>query len=147
MPLRALKSLVADWPLLRQVGGDLPFGLHEHEQRAEQRGADNAPRLEAAPRGVLLVRGAYARAHLDSLLNPLIARRRAGDGTRGGMVAELVGARRPDGSVMDDEQVESEALSIFRGHRTAGTALCWMWYLLSRQIRDGVTVADWPGVY
>ena len=33
---------------------------------------------------------------------------------------------------MDDAQVTSEALSIFRGHRTAGTALCWMWYLLSR---------------
>ena len=71
-----------------------------------------------------------AEEHLDSLLMPLIADARTNGGR--GMVARLVRATHPDGSGMDDDQVNAEALSIFRGHRTAGTALCWMWYLLSR---------------
>jgi cytochrome P450 len=33
---------------------------------------------------------------------------------------------------MDDRQVRDDALSIFRGHKTVGTAVSWMWYLLSR---------------
>jgi cytochrome P450 len=71
-----------------------------------------------------------AENRLDSLLLPLIARARTTEGR--GMISALVRARHPDGSGMPDHQVSSEALSIFRGHRTAGTAVCWMWYLLSR---------------
>jgi cytochrome P450 len=81
-----------------------------------------------------------AEARLDSLLNPLIRRSREGDGADRGMVGDLVRARRPDGTVMDDQQVNSEALSIFRGHKTAGTALCWMWYLLARHPEVEATV-------
>jgi cytochrome P450 len=72
-----------------------------------------------------------AEARLDAILVPLIDLARE-DGANGGMIADLARARRPDGTRMDDAQVNSEALSIFRGHKTAGTALCWMWYLLSR---------------
>ncbi|HEY7283715.1 MAG TPA: cytochrome P450 [Actinomycetota bacterium] len=73
-----------------------------------------------------------AEARLDSLVGPVIARARSAGPAGGGVVADLVRARDDDGAGMDDAQVNSEALSIFRGHRTAGTALCWMWYLLSR---------------
>ncbi|HXJ64229.1 MAG TPA: cytochrome P450 [Actinomycetota bacterium] len=73
-----------------------------------------------------------AEDRLDALMNPMIARSRSAGPDEGGMVADLARARHPDGAGMDDAQVNSETLSIFRGHRTAGTGLCWMWYLLSR---------------
>ncbi len=76
-----------------------------------------------------------AEARLDALLAPLIARARAAEHAGSGMLADMVRARLEDGREMDDAQVNSEALSIFRGNRTAGTALCWMWYLLARHPR------------
>jgi cytochrome P450 len=73
-----------------------------------------------------------AKARLDVLLERRIARARAQGGDDRSILARLARARGPDGAGMDDPQVRDEALSIFRGHRTAGTALCWAWYLLSR---------------
>jgi cytochrome P450 len=76
-----------------------------------------------------------AEARLDALLCPLIAGARSQERAGTGMLADMVRARNEDDRGMDDAQVNSEALSIFRGNRTAGTALCWMWYLLSRHPR------------
>ena len=76
-----------------------------------------------------------AEARLDALIGPLIARAHSPERAGTGMLADVVRARDEDGRGMDDGQVKSEALSIFRGNRTTGTALCWMWYLLARHPR------------
>ena len=72
-----------------------------------------------------------AAAWLDALLLPRIAERRLGRDD-GHLLASMVRAQHPDGEVMDDMLVRDEALSIFRGHKTTGTAVAWTWYLLSR---------------
>jgi cytochrome P450 len=74
-----------------------------------------------------------AKRRLDSLLAGRIALARASDDEGdGSILTRLVRARRTDGTAMDDRLVRDEALTIFRGHKTAGTALCWAWYLVSR---------------
>jgi cytochrome P450 len=73
-----------------------------------------------------------ARRRLDSMLLPLIAARRSAEPADGSLVSALVRAVGPEGEGMDDVQVRDEALSIFRGHRTVGTVVSWVWYLLSR---------------
>lgn len=73
-----------------------------------------------------------ARARLDSLLLHEVNERRADRTPRSDLLASLAEARLPDGRTMDDHLVRDEAMSIFRGHKTTGTALSWTWYLLSR---------------
>jgi pentalenene oxygenase len=84
-----------------------------------------------------------AESRLDALLGPLIARARSPERAGTGMVADLVRAHDGDGEAIEDAQMNSEALSIFRGNRTAGTGLCWMWYLLARHPRvEGEVLAE-----
>jgi cytochrome P450 len=73
-----------------------------------------------------------ARARLDSLLMPMVAERRARPTSDGDLLTSMVHARNANGDAMSDRQVRDEALSIFRGHKGTGTALSWIWYLLSR---------------
>jgi cytochrome P450 len=73
-----------------------------------------------------------ARDRLDSLMSRMVAERRTAPGRHADLLAAIAWARGADGRAMEDRQVRDEALSLFRGHRTAGTALCWTWYLLSR---------------
>jgi cytochrome P450 len=70
-------------------------------------------------------------ARLDSLVLPMIAERRHAVGD-GDLLSSLVGATHPDGGAMDDRLVRDEAMSIFRGHKTTGTAVAWTWHLISR---------------
>jgi cytochrome P450 len=77
-------------------------------------------------------RFAWARDRLDGILLAKIAQRREHSDDHADLLAALVRARREDGTQMDDREVRDEALSIFRGHKTTGTALCWSWYLLSQ---------------
>jgi cytochrome P450 len=73
-----------------------------------------------------------ARARLDPMLLDMVAERRVGRVGQDDILATLVRARSADGEVMDDWQARDEAMTIFRGHKTTGTALSWTWYLLSR---------------
>jgi cytochrome P450 len=74
-------------------------------------------------------RFAQARARLDGLILPMVR------GRRGLAANDLLGAianAAEAAGEWDDRAVRDEALSIFRGHMTTGTALSWTWYLLSR---------------
>jgi cytochrome P450 len=74
-------------------------------------------------------RFARARARLDGLILPMVRAR------RGHEANDLLGAIANAGGAadeLDERQVRDEALSIFRGHMTTGTALAWTWHLLSR---------------
>jgi cytochrome P450 len=73
-----------------------------------------------------------ARRQLDELLLGMVEGRRVGRAGNGDLLTALVGARHPDGQAMPDQQVRDEAMTIFRGHKTTGTALSWAWYLLSQ---------------
>jgi cytochrome P450 len=75
-----------------------------------------------------------ARALLDSIIYRLIAERRA-DGNRdtGDLLSMLLAAQDEDGSVMTDQQIRDEALTLFvAGHETTAVAITWAWYLLSQ---------------
>ena len=73
-----------------------------------------------------------ARDRLDSILLPLIAARRIAGPDDRSLVMSFVRAHGSNGGEMDDRQVRDEALSVYRGHQTVSTAVCWAWYLLSR---------------
>ncbi len=75
-----------------------------------------------------------ARALLDSIVYRLIAERRAtGNRDTGDLLSMLLAAQDEDGSVMTDQQIRDEALTLFvAGHETTAVALTWAWYLLSQ---------------
>lgn len=75
-----------------------------------------------------------ARALLDSIVYRLIAQRRAaGNRDTGDLLSILLAAQDDDGTVMTDQQVRDEALTIFvAGHETTAVATTWAWYLLSQ---------------
>jgi cytochrome P450 len=83
-----------------------------------------------------------ARGRLDELLLEMVAGRRLGRAGNGDLLTTLVRARHPDGTAMSDEQVRDEALTIFRGHKTTGTALSWAWYLMSQHPEVEARVLD-----
>jgi cytochrome P450 len=72
-----------------------------------------------------------ARDRLDRLIAAQVAERRR-SGSQDDLLGALVAARHPDGSGMTDEQVRDEALTVYRGHKTTGTLVCWCWYLMAR---------------
>jgi len=73
-----------------------------------------------------------ARARLDATIYGLIAERRGSDRDRGDLLSLLLRAREETGSLMTDEQVRDEAMTIFlAGHETTAVALTWTWYLLA----------------
>jgi cytochrome P450 len=79
-------------------------------------------------------RAAAARRRLDTMMYTMIAERRASRGDRGDLLSMLLLAQdEDDGSVMTDQQVRDEAMTIFlAGHETTANALTWTWYLLSQ---------------
>ncbi len=73
-----------------------------------------------------------AIAVLRRRIQKMIDERRASAEERNDFLSILLQAREEDGSGMDDEQVRSEALTLFgAGHETTATALTWAWYLLT----------------
>lgn len=74
-----------------------------------------------------------ARRRLDRVIYRIIAERRASGDDRGDLLAMLFAASDTDGSVMSDEQVRDEAMTMFlAGHETTANALAWTWYLLAQ---------------
>lgn len=73
-----------------------------------------------------------ARSRLDRVVLRMVRECREAPGDHVSLLAALVRVRHPEGDTMPDRKVRDEALSIFRGHKTGGTALCWAWYLLAR---------------
>lgn len=75
----------------------------------------------------------HARDTLNSVIYGIINERRASGEDRGDLLSMLLHAQdENDGSVMTDEQVRDEALTLFlAGHETTANALTWTWYLLS----------------
>ncbi|MBV9215799.1 MAG: cytochrome P450 [Acidobacteria bacterium] len=74
-----------------------------------------------------------ARDTLDRIVGRIIRERRKDGGDRGDLLSMLLMARdEDDGSMMTDEQVRDEAMTLFlAGHETTATAMTWMWYMLS----------------
>jgi cytochrome P450 len=61
----------------------------------------------------------------------MIDERRANPGERADFLSILLQARGEDGSVMSDQQISDECVTLFgAGHETTATALTWAWYLL-----------------
>ncbi|WP_051979702.1 cytochrome P450 [Edaphobacter aggregans] len=81
-----------------------------------------------------------SRTRLDAVVQRLIAERRAEFASqrsnlqdRGDVLSMLIRSRDEDGSVLSDEQVRDEVLTIFlAGYETTANALAWTWYLLSQ---------------
>jgi cytochrome P450 len=79
-------------------------------------------------------RARVARARLDAIIYRFIADRRASGRDHGDLLSMLLAAQdEDDGTVMTDQQVRDEAMTIFlAGHETTANALTWTWYLLSQ---------------
>ncbi len=75
-------------------------------------------------------RFAEARVRLDELVLPMVRARRGVEPRD--LLGAIANAQEAHRWLLDDRAVRDEALSIFRGHMTSGTALAWTWYLLSR---------------
>lgn len=76
-----------------------------------------------------------ARQRLDETIFRMIKARRESGEDRGDLLSMLLMAQdtEGDGSVMSNEQLRDEAMTIFlAGHETTANALTWTWYLLSQ---------------
>jgi cytochrome P450 len=72
-------------------------------------------------------------ALLDSIIQRFIDDRRALGEDKGDLLSMLLAAQDEDGSVMTDQQVRDEAMTLFgAGHETTAVTLMWVWYLLSQ---------------
>ncbi len=77
----------------------------------------------------------YQRAvrRLNDLVYGIIKERRSNSGDRGDLLSMLMTARDEDGSVMSDQQLRDEVITLFlAGHETTALVLSWTWYLLSQ---------------
>ncbi len=74
-----------------------------------------------------------ARDTLDRIVYGVINERRKTGEDKGDLLSMLLMAQdEDDGSVMTDEQIRDEAMTLFlAGHETTANAMTWMWYLLS----------------
>jgi cytochrome P450 len=80
-----------------------------------------------------LLRFRRARARLDATVFRMIEEHRAGNRDRGDLLSMLLAARYEDGTVMTDQQLRDEVMTIFlAGYETTANALTWTWYLLSQ---------------
>lgn len=81
-----------------------------------------------------LIKGRRAVARLDTVINAVIAKRRAERCSRDDLLELLLASRDPDtGAAMDAKLIRDEVAVMFlAGHETAGNTLSWCWYLLSR---------------
>jgi cytochrome P450 len=74
-----------------------------------------------------------SRAHLDAVVNRLIAEHKATGTDKGDLLSMLIASRDEDGSALSDLQIRDEVLTIFlAGYETTANALAWTWYLLSQ---------------
>ena len=75
-----------------------------------------------------------ARGTLDSVIYAIINDRRRSGENKGDLLSMLLNAQdEDDGSVMTDEQVRDEALTLFlAGHETTANLLTFTWYVLSQ---------------
>jgi cytochrome P450 len=74
-----------------------------------------------------------SRARLDEVVNRLIAGHRVAGEDKGDLLSMLIASRDEDGSVLTDQQIRDEVLTIFlAGYETTANALAWTWYLLSQ---------------
>ena len=95
-----------------------------------------AEAIERLPIGPMH-RAKLARRRLDAMIYTMIAERRAAARDRGDLLSMLLLAQDDDGSMMSDQQVRDEAMTIFlAGHETTANALTWTWYLLSQSPDD-----------
>lgn len=78
----------------------------------------------------------YLRAvrTLDDIVYGIIKERRKDAGERDDLLSMLINTKDEEtGEGMNDKQLRDEALTLLlAGHETSATALCWIWYLLSR---------------
>jgi cytochrome P450 len=79
-------------------------------------------------------RSARAIERLDETVYRIIRERRAKGDDRGDLLSMLLQTRyEDDGSLMTDQQVHDEAMTLFlAGHETTANALAWSWYLLAQ---------------
>lgn len=80
-----------------------------------------------------------AKAHLDSIVNRLIAEHRAAGVDKGDLLSMLITSRDEQADTqgnhtgMSDDQIRDEVLTIFlAGYETVANGLAWTWYLLSQ---------------
>jgi cytochrome P450 len=74
-----------------------------------------------------------ALRHMDQVIYRCIKERRSERHERRDLLALLLGASAEDGSVMSDEEVRDQAMTLLvAGYETTAIGLTWTWYLLSR---------------
>ncbi|HEY1013172.1 MAG TPA: cytochrome P450 [Herpetosiphonaceae bacterium] len=90
----------------------------------------NPPRwMPVPPRRRIL----EASAALDSVVVPIINRRRQQPIDTGDVLSMLLLARDEDGAAMSDRQIRDEVMTLFlAGHETTANAMTWCLYLLSQ---------------
>jgi cytochrome P450 len=75
---------------------------------------------------------AKARAHIGSVMVPIIQAHREDPGKYDDMLSMLMAASE-GGAYMSDELLQDECLTLFlAGHETTANALTWAWYLLAQ---------------
>ena len=73
------------------------------------------------------------RARLESVIDPIVAKRRAQGAGGDDLLSLLLESRDEDGGSLDDDALRDELLTlILAGHETTANALTWVWYALSR---------------
>jgi cytochrome P450 len=111
-----------------RVGATLAVILENTNERINA--VMNLPEWMPTPRR-LATRSAVSE--LDSIINRIIAERRANKADRGDLLSMLLLAQDDDGSDMSDRQLRDEMMTIFlAGHETTAMALTWTWYLLAQ---------------
>ncbi len=74
-----------------------------------------------------------AREKLDKIIYRIIDEHRRKGTDQGDLLSMLLMAQDEDGSVMSDQQLRDEVMTLFlAGHETTAHALAWTWYALSQ---------------
>ncbi|GHO80339.1 cytochrome P450 [Ktedonobacter sp. SOSP1-85] len=74
-----------------------------------------------------------AREQLDAVVYRIIDEHRKQGNDQGDLLSMLLLAQDEDGSVMTDQQLRDEVMTLFlAGHETTSNALAWTWYLLAQ---------------
>jgi len=74
-----------------------------------------------------------AANEIDKIIYRIIAERRREAIDNGDLLSVLLAAHDEDGSVMNDQQLRDEVITLFlAGHETTALTLSWAWYLLAK---------------
>jgi len=74
-----------------------------------------------------------AANEIDKIIYRIIAERRREAIDNGDLLSLLLAAHDEDGSVMNDQQLRDEVITLFlAGHETTALTLSWAWYLLAK---------------